>query len=828
MLRHFFVTALRNFWKFRLTTAVNILGLSLGLVCFIGTYVFLDGLTKSDMHYAKAPRIHALTQELWLNPAERTIPAFPMAAGAAAKYLKSDFPALEAVARALPLGSIAGAAEDRRLNLFLAAADGDFLKIFDFPFIAGSPQEALAATHSIVLSERTARQLFGTSNVVGRHVVLQGGVEVTVTGVYGTLPQPSHFGDSARAFLRFEGLVPMDLVTSLQGSTIFGTPSDPETELWGADIFFTYVLLPRNGSLTPEELSAGLKAFAARHVPNGGVTTVFGVIPVSHVPLRFMEGLFGGGPSIGISVFVLDTLILAIACLNYANLAMAIASTRAREIGMRKVLGARRFHLLGQYVLEALLLSAAALVVVLVCVALAIAPLNRSLGFNLQLETFADPALWLIVVALLVTVCFIGGAFPAAVLARVRPMQALRAGAIQAGPRFVPTLLVGVQFGAASFLLVFTLLIVSQNRFLQRIASNAGRDPRVVITNDTNPMRVGLDTLRAELQSDNAIKSVTAAMSAPWQSGGWHFMLRRGESLAGAPVTTILNQVSYDFFETLGIRLLAGRSFARDHGDEYNILSLYQPAPKTPNVIVDRALARQLGWPNPNDAVGKTIYDWQSGDNSPRHALFVVGVADNGYPRLIGPNTDSNLYVLSPANAQFSIIRVARDNVAGAIAHIEAVWERLAPRIPLKLQFTDDLFAEAYANFAIISRILAGLAGFAFLIALLGLFGMAIHVTNRRRREIGIRKILGARTARVVFMLLRDFARPVVIANIIAWPLAFFAGRTYLNLFVERVPLTPWPFLLSLVAAVFIAWVTVGGQALRAAAVKPGEVLRSE
>jgi putative ABC transport system permease protein len=552
---------------------------------------------------------------------------------------------------------------------------------------------------------------------------------------------------------------------------------------------------------------------------------VFGAVPISHVALSLMQALFGGGNiSVTTSVFLLDALILAIACLNYANLAVAIATTRAKEIGMRKVLGASRLHLIGQHVMEAALLGLTALLVVLIGVASAIAPLNNSLGIHLTLSSFANPALWQLVVLLLASVCIIGGAFPAIVLSRVRPVQSLRADSIRAGPRFVPTLLVGIQFVAASFLLVIALLMVNQNHVLQRSGSTDGRDPVVVITNDTGQLRVDFDTLRTELLRHPGIKSVSATLRPPWQPGGWHFMLRRNNAVMTGPITTILDQVAYDFFPTFDIKLLAGRTFDREHGDEYIIGTLYGPAPKTPHVILDRSLASQLGWTNPNDAIGKTIYDSFPGD-PPSHALQVIGVVENGYPRLIGPNTDSNMYLLSPDDARVPAIRVARNDIKNAIAHMETVWERLAPKAPLGWQFTDELFGQAYATFSRISNVLAGLAGFAFVIALMGLFGMAMHVTSRRRKEIGIRKTLGASAPRVVFMLLRDFARPVVWANLVAWPLAFLAGRVYLNLFVERAPLSVWPFLVSLVVTVLIACLSVGAQALRAAAVRPGQVL---
>jgi putative ABC transport system permease protein len=367
----------------------------------------------------------------------------------------------------------------------------------------------------------------------------------------------------------------------------------------------------------------------------------------------------------------------------------------------------------------------------------------------------------------------------------------------------------------------------NQNRVLQRSGSSDGHDPVVVITNDTRQLRVDFETLRTELLRDPSIKSVSATVQPPWQHGGWHFMLRRNNGVAAGPITTILDQVSYDFFPTFDINLLAGRTFDREHGDEYSIGTLYGPAPRTPHVILDRALARQFGWTNPDDAVGKVIYDSFPGD-APSHTLQVIGVVENGYPRLIGPKTNSNMYLLSPDDARVPAIRVARNDIKSAIAHIESVWKRLAPKAPLDRQFTDDLFGQAYEYFSKVSNVLAGLAGFAFVIALMGLFGMAIHVTSRRRREIGIRKTLGASAPRVVFMLLRDFARPVVWANLVAWPLAFVAGRVYLNLFVERAPLSAWPFLVSLVVTVLIASLSVGAQALRAAAVRPGQVLHLE
>ncbi len=832
MLRHYLKQALRNFWRFRLTTAVNIAGLALGLVCFVATYVYLQSLLNSDTQYPKAPRIYVLTQELWTPEGERFVAAYPTAGAPAAKYLKADFPALDAVARALPLGSWAAAAEERKIDVFVAAVDPDFLRIFDLPFISGDPATALASARDVVITESAAKRLFGTGDAVGRRMLLQNKTEVTVSGVIGPLPTPSHLTDGPRsdAPVRFEVLVPMDLLRAMPTSAGIGIPIDPDGEQWGADIFFTYALLPANGSLTAAEFTSGLRTFGDRRAPSARfwVRSVFGAVPISRIALSFLDALVLGGGSLAITttVFLLDALILVIACVNYANLAVAIATTRAKEIGMRKVLGAGRLQLMGQYLFEAVLLGTAAFLIVVVGTVLAIPPLNRALGTTLELPSLADPHVWLMVVVILSGVSLVGGAYPALVLARVAPVESLRAGTIRTGPKFVPTLLVGIQFAAASFLLVVALLMANQNRVMQRGGIRADRDPVVAIANDTTQLGIDFDTLRSELLRDSHIKSVTAAANMPWSSGGSHATTQRKPDSSTSPQMTLVNQVSYDFFPTLGINLLAGRSFDRNHGDEAVFGTRPANSSAINNVIIDRSLARQLGWPNPKDAVGQLLYrPGAPGGTAAAPAGRIIGVVENGYPRLVGPHTSSNLYLLDPVGASVPVIRVARDGIQAALAHLDEVWARLAPNAPLRRQFMDDLFIRAYESFATISRVVAGLAAFAFAIAIMGLFGMAIHVTSRRRREIGIRKTLGASARRVVLMLLRDFARPVVVANVIAWPLAFLAGRVYLNLFTERAALSLWPFVLGLTITVAIAWVAVGGQALRAAAVKPAKVL---
>jgi putative ABC transport system permease protein len=208
--------------------------------------------------------------------------------------------------------------------------------------------------------------------------------------------------------------------------------------------------------------------------------------------------------------------------------------------------------------------------------------------------------------------------------------------------------------------------------------------------------------------------------------------------------------------------------------------------------------------------------------------MRIIGVSDDGYPRLIGPDADANVYVLSGFGTNIPLVRISRADIPAALAHIDSVWKQLVPKVPLRRHFLDELFNQAYETYSTVSAVLTGLAAMAFVIAVMGLIGMAIHVTGRRRREIGIRKTLGATAHGVVLMLLRDFSKPVLVANLIAWPFAFSAGQLYFNLFTQRATMTPWPFLISLAITLGIAWMAVGAQAIRAAAVKPANVLHAD
>lgn len=823
MLKHYVTNALRSFWRFRVTALVNLAGLTLALVCFIATYLFLDALLRNgDLEFANADRIFVVTEEIWTTPTERMIPAFPAASPGVARYLRADLPGSEAVARLMPVGAGGIASDDRSIDVWAAIADPDLLKVFNFRLVDGDLQHALDANSNVVITEDAARRLFGTSHAAGRVLLYQNRTEFTVAAVIGALPAASHLGSSDTSTVRFDMLMPLNGFLTRAGI-------DPDSPNWGNDSYFTYVLLPKNGSVPVATLRETLRTFGSRHLPKGEIILKHDLVPLTHVRLALLDALAGTRSlPLTASAYLLDALILIIACLNYANLSVAIATTRSREVGMRKVLGATQPHLIRQYLVEAGLIGGAALILVLIGTAFVMPAITRAFGLEFSLASLLRPGLWGLVVLLLGAISLVGGAYPALVLSGVRPVDSLRAGAVRSGPRFVPTVLVGLQFAAASFLLVVALLMATQNRELQRTALRPERDPVVTIDNMLLQLGVSLETLRSELLRDPRIKSVSSSFDRPWGNGGAHQTFRRSDDVLAPTPVTMLNQVSHDFFDTVGIHIVAGRAFDRGRSDPL-FSWMAPPTDPAPAAVIDISLLRQLGWQRPEQAVDQIIYrvaPWNSG--APPQPFHVIGVSDNGYPRLIGPNADSNIYVLSALGANVPLVRISRTDVPGALAHIDAVWKQIVPKVPMRRQFLDELFNAAYETYSTVGTVLTGLAALAFVIAVMGLIGMAIHVTGRRRREIGIRKTLGATARGVVLLLLRDFSKPVLIANVIAWPFAFLAGQFYFNLFTQRAAMTPWPFLMSLVITLGIAWLAVSAQALRAASVKPANVLHAD
>jgi putative ABC transport system permease protein len=853
MLRHYLTIALRSFRRAPFSKSVNIFALALGLTAFVAAYGVVQYWDHSERHFANASRTYVITADLEALDGSVRTGAQPQTSRIYADHLRADFPDFESVVRAQVMNEEGGIrAGDVNLRMFILGVEPGFLDIFDLPFASGDSPQALDEPNSIVLTQEAAMRLFGEQDPMGRTVTLGSVLDVTVTGVLDPIPEPSHMGRSATASLPFDVLVSWDTLDGIgdavrarqarrnpQAAAAPPSPpaaATPPPENWlGNYCCTTYVTLKRESTLTPTTLNDQLLAFGMRHLPPQQAELAelrVGAVPVTDLMVQALNGqLFqGNGMSITLVLLALGGLVLIVACVNYANLATAQAARRAREVGLRKVLGAGTYRVMLQYLAEAALSTSAAAVVALVAIRLVAPVLRNALGIDLDLALFASLGFWAFLAALLVAVTVIGGAYPAFVLSRVPPVEALRIGRTKIGPRFAGTLLVGVQFAAASFLLIAVIVMYAQNLELKRTGLGAASDPLLVVANFPEFSGVDPVLLRDELERIPQVTAVADAGQLPWNEGVNIMLFGRtpdeNERLAAAQQMA----VGYDFFATLGYELLAGRNFDRARGEDATTGDMFD-AQRTHHMVIDDDLARQLGFASPQEAIDQVIYLPERVTRAFGQAaqpVRIIGIVAKKPLSLRGEGTTANAYMLRP-NLNFHIVRLAASDVSGGLAAIDALWKRLAPgSSPINRDFVDDLFNESYENFARINQVFAGLALVAVAIAIVGLFGMAVQVASRRVHEIGVRKSVGAQTRQVVAMLLRDFGKPVVVANLIAWPLGYLAAQQYLSVFMQRIPITPTPFVVSLGLALAVACAAVGGQALRAARTNPAVVLRSE
>lgn len=826
MLGHYLSVALLTFRKSPLVALANVTVLALGLTAFVATYAVTDFWNGAERQFANSQRTFVISSRIEMSDGTVALYEVPATNPHVASYLPGYFPQIEAIARTRQFASDAPvSAEGRAARLFTVGVDPEFLEIFDLPFIAGDSRAALAQPRSVVLTESAAERLFGAVSPMGRTVTFANRVDATVTGVVKAIPEPSHMARSTTADLPFDVLASMDV----RDSYFRKTQGGPEN--WHDMMGTTYVLLPADGSLTAAEVRSGLGPMVGRHMPQGQAafaTLLLDLLPVTEMLALNASGAFlGGRGSAGAVLWLLGSLVLGVACLNYASLATARAASRAHEVGVRKAIGANARDVLTQHLLEAGLLTSAALALAVLFVRALSPVVETSFGIDLSLALSAEPRFLALIFAVAAAVTLLAGAYPSFVLSRVRPIFALRAFRLRVGHKMLLSALVGIQFAVASFLSIAVAVVYVQNNELERTGLGVAADPLIVIENQPELTELSPETLREELLRLPQVSAVAATLDRPFLTSTVIPLARSPDE--GAPQRSVAHYwISHDFASVAGLDVLAGRFFRRQQGD----------GPRSdgngPNIVIDRALAEFLGFAAPADAIGEAIYvpkDYMTNFGLGTAAVprQVIGVVENKPLHFLANMYRGTAYTLGdPAQLWNTVARVSRNDVAGGIEEIDALWERLVPGIAIKRRFVDEIFEEDYAGFVRIADAMTVLCSFAVLIAVIGLFAMAQVVAARRSREIAVRKVLGAKTPLVFIMLLKGFALLVLAASLAAWPVAFVAMQQYLDRFASPIVLDLSLFMRCLLGMLLIALLTVGAQILRAARLRPSEALRHE
>jgi len=798
----------------RLTTLLNLLALSLGLVSFALAAATALFLRSNDAALPNADRIYAVSEEIFDADGASLYGRLPMTGNPVAKYLQAEYPGAEAISFLVGGDFIQSVVNGKSRQLAPMFFDESFSRIFKLPLRFGDPDQAFSQPRSAVLTADTAQQLFGDTNPVGQTLRLKG-VDVTITGVLSPLAPPSTFRSTPGNH--------MDLLASRDVRDQIA-PLTPEPDAWDDYAGYTMVLLPKGQS--PDALRTKLADFGTRHVQRLQRRYRFDLVPLTDVRQVQLDGFLGAdktGLSVPQLLLALGGLVLFVASLNYANMAGAKAIGRLPESGMKKVLGAGRAALMAQYLTESLVLTILALALVLVTLLGLAAPLDRASGIDMSRLLFRRPAFWLELAAGVAAATLAGGFYPAWLLSGPKAMAATLGGKVRPARSRLASALVGLQFFAASVMLIMVVIVAQQDHAMGRMARSLGGTQLLAIDTSLDGQTVGPKDVRNALRDIPGVLAVSASNTLPWSLGpGAHRFFKDAE-VKGPPVQGIDFEVSEDYFSVLGSHLLAGREFSGDRGGDL------RPDEDVPdrafNVVVDRDFAQAFGW-TPEQAIGQSIWHHTlSGGSAP---VQIIGVIDTQPQLMLALGASGAVYALAPGRAILPLVRLAPGAGADTLAEIDRALIRLAPQIDWHHHFGDELFQDVSAILTTLVMALGGLALFAVVIALLGLAGMAVHITRSRTEEIGIRKILGADHIAIFRLLSWDLTRPVLIASLAAWPLGYIGGQFYLSLFTGHITLGPWPFVASLAATLAVAWLAVGWRIAVASAKSPAEVLRYE
>ena len=830
MWRNYWTVAVRALAKNRTYSIINIAGLAIGMAACIMILLYVRYERSFDNWLPNAANTYEL-QAWYPHPREGDPLLSQMSAYVSKGAITKDFPQVERAGYILSSSPVilkdgqASTAED------YVFTDDDFLKVVQLPLISGT---TLTADGTAVVSQSEAIRRFGTDQVVGRTLtaVSKGkSHDYRIAGVFKDIPKNSH--------LKLNGILRTDFNAYWAESPEFLTQ-------WGWQSGWVYLKL-RPGT-DVKALQAQEPAWEKRNIAdefqagvrsNQGDDQDWHFVNVRDIHLGKAQNgaMTPGNDERTITTFaIVAMLILGMAVVNFTNLATARASQRAREVALRKVLGATRKQLIIQFVAESILISAVAMLIGLALVELLVRPFAAFLNADLALSYFGKMGILLPAVGLTLLVGLASGLYPAFFLSRFQPAQVLKANRSAAetpGSGRIRSALVVLQFAVSIGLIICTAIIYAQTVYARTVDPGYKRDHILQVDNMSraellNRGEAIVDAMR-KLPGVVAVGRTDLGVSTQNNS-------TTGVILPGAAKSVDLGTYEVDtgFFDAMGLKLEAGRWFDPNRPMDDETLP-YPPDPAAEramaargvNVVINDLAARRLGFKSPQDAIGKTfrnqLYSKGTGDVN----LTVIGVIGDTQFRSARQAIQPLMLRATKIGPSWMIIRY-RGDPSAVRAEVERQWRQITNTVPFEAKFSEDIVRDDYKAEQSRAEIFAAFSLLAIIIGCLGLFGLAAFTAERRTKEIGIRKVLGARTRDIIRLLVWQFSRPVILANIIAWPIAWWMMRDWLNAFDQRITLTPVPFVIAAAIALGIAVATVVGHAVKVARANPIHALRYE
>jgi putative ABC transport system permease protein len=796
MLRNYFLIAWRNFKRHKGFSFINVLGLSIGMAACLLILQYITFQTSFDDFHANASRLYRVVLG-------KDVPGRWVTPHGLAPLLRQEFPQVEHVSRMEPESGVIGVGDAFFGEDKMYWVDPSFLSMFSFPLQKGDPSSALSQPLTAVLSPAIAQKYFGNADPIGKEITLDGEAIFRVTGVLAEIPAYSH--------LQF------DLLLSYVSLT-----REYHEKNWNSRGIPTYVLL-REGA-DPRPLEQSLPRAVKKRTTETKEYQSFWLQPLAdiHLSTEIKEGN-GVDSAMLYFLLLLAVFILVIAWINYINLSTARATERAREVGVRKAMGANRAQLLRQFMLESVLLNALAILLAFTLVQLSLPAFRQLTGLHLSLTLWQDPLFWTGLASLFILGTVLSGLYPALILSAFDPVAVLKGSGTGSGWRRnigLRQALVVFQFTACIGLVIGTAAVFLQTEYMRNQDLGIQIEQTLVLQ---GPLMAGDSATRVNrwqlfkqaMQKESTVRSVTGSSALPSRGfNGYSYA-----SVVGAPQsaqnpdTYAIMRVEDNFFGTFGLRLLAGRTFS----DQF-------PTDRE-TVILNEEAARRLGFTNPKQLIGRQI--------NLEKKRTVIGVIKNYHHAGLQSDYIPTLFVLEPAPAEYFSLKIATGNeparqIAQTLAAVEKQWKQIYPGNPFAYFFLDESFDAQYRADQQLGRTVALFAFLTILVACLGLFGLASFTTAQRTKEIGIRKALGASLSSILLLLSKDYVKLVLLANLLALPLAYLGIRKWLEKYPFDFHVSPWLFILPAAGMLLIALLTVGYRTLRAARQNPVEALRYE
>lgn len=808
MIKNYLLSLYRNITRNKFYSTLNIVGLSIGIAAAIFILLYIQDELSYDKFHEKHERIYRIESDFTISGKHDHFAIVPTPMGQA---LKIEYPEIESFCRLYEAGNtLIRAGEIEYYEDYFFFSDSTIFDIFTYELLQGDPNSCLTQPKTIVISEKIAQKYFGEENPMGKIMSSGSGRTYQVTGLMKNQPKNSH--------LKFDALISGMTLAADVGVDEFNN-MEPN-RFWNIGVY-TFILLAENTQM--QSVHDKFDPFYEKYMKPVGdqINASFNIMSTPLAETHFRQGLGAELPSGNMAyIYIFSAVaifLLLIAVINYMNMATARSASRAKEVGIRKVVGAHRAQLIRQFLSESITLAILALIIAILLVTILMPEFNNLSGKNLNFNLIENPVIFIEILALALLTGFLSGSFPAFYLSSFIPVRVLKGSTAKNGRQkgMLRKVLVVIQFFIAIFMIIGTIVVSSQIRYMKNKDLGFNKDNLVTLEIQDTTFRKKIETFKQELLNNPNVISVTNNAGIPGRIN-WIQVLKFEQGDQMEDHTIMLTQCDYDYAKTLGLEFTAGRDFDKNMGTD-----------ATEAVIINEAAAKEYGWEE--NPIGKKIhYGWEL-DGSGGQIMKVIGVVKDFHFRSLHNKIEPICFFIQPRPRYLLTCRINPNKKKEAMEFIESKWNEFNAQRPFDYEFANAEFDEMYTSEEKISRIINTATILTIFIALLGLLGLSSFIAEQRTKEIGIRKVVGASVSSILSLLYKEFIYLIIIAFIIAVPVAWWRLEIWLDAsFVYHQSMNWMYFIFAGVLAMIIGLATISYYILKAATGNPVNAIKYE